>query len=30
MSTSGLLLARSKKVVEFMIPMPRVPTVGTN
>jgi hypothetical protein len=25
-----LLLAESKKAVEFMIPMPRVPTVGTN
>jgi hypothetical protein len=25
-----LLLARIKKVVEFMIPTPRVPTVGAN
>jgi hypothetical protein len=25
-----LLLAKSKKVVEFMIPTPRVPTVGAN
>jgi hypothetical protein len=30
MSTFGLLLARSKKVVEFMIPTPWVPTVGAN
>jgi hypothetical protein len=29
-STSGLLLAKSKKAVEFMIPTPRVPTVGAN
>jgi hypothetical protein len=29
-STSGLLLAKSEKAVEFMIPMPRVPTVGDN
>jgi hypothetical protein len=29
-STSGLLLAKSKKVVEFMIPMPRFPMVGAN
>jgi hypothetical protein len=28
--TSGLLLAKSKKAIEFMIPMPRVPTVGAN
>jgi hypothetical protein len=27
-STSGLLLAKSEKAVEFMIPKPRVPTVG--
>jgi hypothetical protein len=27
-STSGLLLAKSEKVVKFMIPTPRVPTVG--
>jgi hypothetical protein len=26
--TSGLLLAKSEKVIEFMIPTPRVPTVG--
>jgi hypothetical protein len=29
-STSELLLAKSEKVVEFMIPTPRVPTVGAN
>jgi hypothetical protein len=29
-STSGLLLAKSEKAVEFMIPMPRVPMVGAN
>jgi hypothetical protein len=29
-STSGLLLAKSEKPVEFMIPTPRVPTVGAN
>jgi hypothetical protein len=29
-STSELLLAKSEKAVEFMIPTPRVPTVGTN
>jgi hypothetical protein len=29
-STSRLLLAKSEKAVEFMIPMPRVPTVGAN
>jgi hypothetical protein len=29
-STSGLLLAKSEKAIEFMIPMPRVPMVGTN
>jgi hypothetical protein len=29
-SSSELLLAESKKAVEFMIPMPRVPTVGAN
>jgi hypothetical protein len=27
-STSGLLLAKSEKIIEFMIPTPRVPTVG--
>jgi hypothetical protein len=26
----GLLRAESEKAVEFMIPMPRVPTVGAN
>jgi hypothetical protein len=30
LSTSELLLAKSKKAVEFMIPMPRVPTVDAN
>jgi hypothetical protein len=25
-----LLLANSEKAIEFMIPMPRVPTVGAN
>jgi hypothetical protein len=30
LSTSGLLLAKSEKAVEFMIPTPRVPTVGAN
>jgi hypothetical protein len=30
LSTSELLLAKSKKVVEFMIPTPLVPTVGAN
>jgi hypothetical protein len=30
LSTCGLLLAESEKVVEFMIPTPRVPTVGAN
>jgi hypothetical protein len=30
LSTSGLLLAKGKKAVEFMIPTPRVPTVGAN
>jgi hypothetical protein len=25
-----VLLAKSEKVVEFMIPTPRVPTVGAN
>jgi hypothetical protein len=30
LSTSGLLLAKSEKLVEFMIPTPRVPTVGAN
>jgi hypothetical protein len=29
-STSVLLLAKSEKAIEFMIPMPRVPTVGAN
>jgi hypothetical protein len=29
-STSELLLAKSKKAVEFMIPTPRIPTVGAN
>jgi hypothetical protein len=29
-STSELLLAKSKKAVEFMIPTPLVPTVGAN
>jgi hypothetical protein len=29
-STTGLLLAKSEKAIEFMIPMPRVPTVGAN
>jgi hypothetical protein len=29
-STSRLLLAKSKKAVEFMIPMPGLPTVGAN
>jgi hypothetical protein len=29
-SSSELLLAKSEKVVEFMIPTPRVPTVGAN
>jgi hypothetical protein len=28
--TSKLLLAKSKKVIEFMIPTPLVPTVGAN
>jgi hypothetical protein len=30
LSTSKLLLAKSKKVIEFMIPTPRVPTVSAN
>jgi hypothetical protein len=30
LSTSELLLAKSEKAVEFIIPMPRVPTVDTN
>jgi hypothetical protein len=30
LSTSVLLLAKSKKAIKFMIPMPRVPTVGAN
>jgi hypothetical protein len=29
-STSELLLAKSKKAVEFMIPTARVPMVGAN
>jgi hypothetical protein len=29
-STSALLLAKSEKAVEFMIPTPRVPMVGAN
>jgi hypothetical protein len=29
-STSELLLAKSKKVIEFMIPTPKVTTVGAN
>jgi hypothetical protein len=29
-STSELLLAKSEKAVEFMIPTPKVPTVGAN
>jgi hypothetical protein len=29
-STSGLLLSKSEKAVEFMIPTPRVPTVSAN
>jgi hypothetical protein len=28
--TSELLLAKSKKAVKFMIPMPSVPTIGAN
>jgi hypothetical protein len=27
---SGLLLAKGEKAVEFMIPTPRLPTVGAN
>jgi hypothetical protein len=30
LSTSELLLAKSEKAIEFMIPTPRVPTVGAN
>jgi hypothetical protein len=30
LSNSALLLAESKKAVEFMIPTPRVPMVGAN
>jgi hypothetical protein len=30
LSTSELLLAKSEKAVEFMIPTPRVPTIGAN
>jgi hypothetical protein len=29
-STSELMLAKSEKAIEFMIPTPRVPTVGAN
>jgi hypothetical protein len=29
-STFGLLLAKIEKVVEFMIPTPKVPTVSAN
>jgi hypothetical protein len=29
-STSGLLLAKSENAIDFMIPMPRLPTVGAN
>jgi hypothetical protein len=29
-STFGLLLAKRKKAIEFMIPTPLVPTVGAN
>jgi hypothetical protein len=29
-STSELLLAKSEKAIEFMIPTPRVPMVGAN
>jgi hypothetical protein len=29
-STSELLLAKSEKAIEFMIPMPSIPTVGAN
>jgi hypothetical protein len=29
-STSGLLSAKSKKAIEFMIPTPLLPTVGAN
>jgi hypothetical protein len=29
-STSGLLLDESEKAIEFMVPMPKVPTVGAN
>jgi hypothetical protein len=29
-STSELLLTKSEKAIEFMIPTPRVPTVGAN
>jgi hypothetical protein len=28
--TFRLLLAESEKAIEFMIPMPKVPTVGAN
>jgi hypothetical protein len=30
LSIPALLLAKSEKAVEFMIPTPRVPTVGAN
>jgi hypothetical protein len=29
-SSSELLLAKSEKAVEFMVPTPRIPTVGAN
>jgi hypothetical protein len=29
-SIPALLLAKSEKAIEFMIPTPRVPTVGAN
>jgi hypothetical protein len=29
-STSGLMLAKNEKAIEFMIPTPRVPMVGAN
>jgi hypothetical protein len=29
-STSVLLLAKSEKAIEFMIPTPKLPTVGAN
>jgi hypothetical protein len=30
LSTFELLLAKSEKAIEFMIPTPRIPTVGAN